>query len=124
MSHSHFLILYRNLKIAIDSINPMLEKAGLTLSASKFTVFRTITFPLLKEGLFSWWNFSPNPLPRRNRRDRHLCRTGRNGPDFGYWIAKTTPITRGILLIFNFNRNFVINVNFNQICKSTFLSKE
>ena len=45
--------IVQNLKIAIDSINPKLEKAALTLSASKLTVFRTINFPLLKEGLIA-----------------------------------------------------------------------
>lgn len=48
-----FPYIVRNLKIALDAINPMLEKAALTLSASKLTVFRTITLPLLREGLIA-----------------------------------------------------------------------
>lgn len=48
-----FPYIVRNLKLALETVNPLLEKAAMTLSASKFTVFRTITFPLLREGLIA-----------------------------------------------------------------------
>jgi thiamine transport system permease protein len=43
----------RNLKIALEKVNPLLEKAASTLKASKWTVFKTITFPLIREGLIA-----------------------------------------------------------------------
>ncbi len=43
--------IVRNLKIAIEKVNPLLEKAAMTLSAPKLTVFKTISFPLIREGL-------------------------------------------------------------------------
>lgn len=45
--------IVRNLKIAIEKVNPLLEKAAMTLSASKLTVLRTISFPLIREGLIA-----------------------------------------------------------------------
>ncbi|RLI61767.1 MAG: hypothetical protein DRO88_12650 [Promethearchaeia archaeon] len=45
--------IVRNLKIAIDKVNPLLEKAAMTLSAPKLTVFKTISFPLIREGLIA-----------------------------------------------------------------------
>jgi thiamine transport system permease protein len=45
--------IVRNLKLAIEKVNPLLEKAAQTLSASKLTVFRTISFPLIMEGLIA-----------------------------------------------------------------------
>ncbi len=48
-----FPYIVRNLKLSIEKIDVKLEKAAETLSASKFTVFRTITYPLLKDGLIA-----------------------------------------------------------------------
>ncbi|MHA1775775.1 MAG: ABC transporter permease [Promethearchaeota archaeon] len=48
-----FPYIVRNLKLAIDKVNPLLEKAAMTLSAPKLTVFRTISFPLIREGLIA-----------------------------------------------------------------------
>lgn len=45
--------IVRNLKIAIEKVDPLLEKAAMTLSASKLTVLRTISFPLIREGLIA-----------------------------------------------------------------------
>ncbi|MBN2157469.1 MAG: ABC transporter permease subunit [Candidatus Lokiarchaeota archaeon] len=45
--------IVRNLKIAIEKVDPLLEKAALTLKASRWTVFKTITFPLIREGLIA-----------------------------------------------------------------------
>ncbi len=45
--------IVRNLKIAIEKVDPLLEKAAMTLSAPKLTVFRTISFPLIREGLIA-----------------------------------------------------------------------
>lgn len=45
--------IVRNLKIAIEKVNPLLEKAASTLKASKWTVFKTISFPLIREGLIA-----------------------------------------------------------------------
>ncbi len=45
--------IVRNLKIAIEKVDPLLEKAALSLKASKWTVFKTITFPLIREGLIA-----------------------------------------------------------------------
>ncbi|MHA1453969.1 MAG: ABC transporter permease subunit, partial [Promethearchaeota archaeon] len=45
--------IVRNLKIALEKVNPLLEKAASTLKASKWTVFKTITFPLIREGLIA-----------------------------------------------------------------------
>ncbi len=45
--------IVRNLKIALEKVDPLLEKAASTLKASKWTVFRTITFPLIREGLIA-----------------------------------------------------------------------
>ncbi len=48
-----FPYIVRNLKISIEKIDSLLEDAARTLAASKLTVFRTISFPLLKEGLIA-----------------------------------------------------------------------
>ncbi|WP_457556642.1 ABC transporter permease [Candidatus Harpocratesius sp.] len=48
-----FPYIVRNLKLAIEKVDPLLEKAAMTLSAPKITVFRTISFPLIKEGLIA-----------------------------------------------------------------------
>ncbi len=48
-----FPYIVRNLKLSIEKIDPLLEQAAKTLSASKLTIFRTISFPLLKEGLIA-----------------------------------------------------------------------
>ncbi len=45
--------IVRNLKIAIEKVNPLLEKAAMTLSAPKLTVFKTISSPLIREGLIA-----------------------------------------------------------------------
>ncbi len=45
--------IVRNLKIALEKVDPLLEKAASTLKASKWTVFKTITFPLIREGLIA-----------------------------------------------------------------------
>ncbi len=58
--------IVRNLKIAIDSINPKLEKAALTLSASKLTVFRTYQFSAIKRGSHRRNNISINSLIGRD----------------------------------------------------------
>lgn len=48
-----FPYIVRNLKLAIEKLNPLLEKAALSLSAPKMTVLRTISFPLIREGLIA-----------------------------------------------------------------------
>jgi thiamine transport system permease protein len=48
-----FPYIVRNLKIALEKVDPLLEKAASTLKASKWTVFKTITFPLIREGLIA-----------------------------------------------------------------------
>jgi thiamine transport system permease protein len=48
-----FPYIVRNLKLAIEKVDPLLEKAAMTLGAPKFTIFRTITFPLVREGLIA-----------------------------------------------------------------------
>lgn len=45
--------IVRNLKLAIEKVDPLLEKAAMTLSAPKLTVFKTISFPLIREGLIA-----------------------------------------------------------------------
>jgi len=45
--------IVRNLKLAIEKVDPLLEKAAMTLSASKMTVLRTISLPLIREGLIA-----------------------------------------------------------------------
>jgi thiamine transport system permease protein len=46
-----FPYIVRNLKIAIEKVEPLFEKAAMTLGAPKLTVFKTISFPLVREGL-------------------------------------------------------------------------
>ncbi|TFH30040.1 MAG: iron ABC transporter permease [Promethearchaeota archaeon] len=48
-----FPYIVRNLKLAIEKVDPLLEKAAMTLSAPKLTVLRTISFPLIREGLIA-----------------------------------------------------------------------
>ncbi|MHA1674388.1 MAG: ABC transporter permease [Promethearchaeota archaeon] len=48
-----FPYIVRNLKLAIEKVNPLLEKAAMTLSAPKLTVLRTISLPLIREGLIA-----------------------------------------------------------------------
>ena len=48
-----FPYIVRNLKLAIEKLSPLLEKAALSLSAPKMTVLRTISFPLIREGLIA-----------------------------------------------------------------------
>lgn len=48
-----FPYIVRNLKLAIDKVDPLLEKAALTLSAPRLTIFKTISFPLIREGLIA-----------------------------------------------------------------------
>jgi len=45
--------IVRNLKLAIEKVDPLLEKAAMTLSASKMTVLKTISMPLIREGLIA-----------------------------------------------------------------------
>jgi len=54
---THIIFTYpyivRNLKVVILNVDKNLEIAGQSLGAQKFTVFRTITGPLMKEGLIA-----------------------------------------------------------------------
>ncbi|MBD3229818.1 MAG: ABC transporter permease subunit [Candidatus Lokiarchaeota archaeon] len=55
LTHVVFTYPYitRNIKVILMNLDETLEKAGQTLGAQKFTVFRTITAPLMKEGLIA-----------------------------------------------------------------------
>ncbi|NHI91265.1 MAG: iron ABC transporter permease [Candidatus Lokiarchaeota archaeon] len=55
MAHIIFTYPYivRNLKVVILNVDKQLEVAAQSLGAQKFTVFRTITGPLMKEGLIA-----------------------------------------------------------------------
>ncbi|MFW9785788.1 MAG: ABC transporter permease subunit, partial [Candidatus Heimdallarchaeota archaeon] len=48
-----FPYIVRNLKIVLEKTSTLYEEAAQTLGASGFTVFRTITLPLMKEGLIA-----------------------------------------------------------------------
>ncbi len=48
-----FPYIVRNMKIVLEKTSTLYEDAALTLGASGFTVFRTITLPLMKEGLIA-----------------------------------------------------------------------
>ncbi|MHA1784892.1 MAG: ABC transporter permease subunit, partial [Candidatus Helarchaeota archaeon] len=54
---THIIFTYpyivRNLKVVILNVDKSLETAAQSLGAQKFTVFRTITGPLMKEGLIA-----------------------------------------------------------------------
>lgn len=55
LTHVVFTYPYitRNIKVILMNMDETLEKAGQTLGAQKFSVFRTITAPLMKEGLIA-----------------------------------------------------------------------
>ncbi|TFF87849.1 MAG: iron ABC transporter permease, partial [Promethearchaeota archaeon] len=55
LTHVVFTYPYitRNIKVILMNLDETLEKAGQTLGAQKFSVFRTITAPLMKEGLIA-----------------------------------------------------------------------
>ncbi|MFW9873935.1 MAG: ABC transporter permease [Candidatus Thorarchaeota archaeon] len=48
-----FPYIVRNMKIVLEKTSTLYEEAAQTLGASGFTVFRTITLPLMKEGLIA-----------------------------------------------------------------------
>ncbi|MFX1317230.1 MAG: ABC transporter permease [Promethearchaeota archaeon] len=48
-----FPYIVRNMKIVLEKTSTLYEDAAQTLGASGFTVFRTITLPLMKEGLIA-----------------------------------------------------------------------
>ncbi|TFG16696.1 MAG: iron ABC transporter permease, partial [Promethearchaeota archaeon] len=48
-----FPYIVRNMKIVLEKIDPLYEDAARTLGAPGFTVFRTITLPLMKEGIIA-----------------------------------------------------------------------
>ncbi len=48
-----FPLLLRSLKVSIEMINPMYEKAAFTLGAGKISVFFRVTLPLMKPGIIS-----------------------------------------------------------------------
>ncbi|MBM7600080.1 iron(III) transport system permease protein [Virgibacillus halotolerans] len=48
-----FPIAYMNLRGVLESIDPSLEDAALNMGASRWKVFKTITFPLALPGVFS-----------------------------------------------------------------------
>lgn len=48
-----FPYIVRNMKIVLEKTAVLYENAARTLGASSFTVFRTITLPLMKEGLIA-----------------------------------------------------------------------
>lgn len=48
-----FPYILRNIKIVLEKANTLYEDAARTLGASGFTVFRTITLPMMKEGLIA-----------------------------------------------------------------------
>ncbi|MFX1571682.1 MAG: ABC transporter permease [Promethearchaeota archaeon] len=48
-----FPYIVRNIKIVLEKTSTLYEDAALTLGAPGFTVFRTITLPLMKEGLIA-----------------------------------------------------------------------
>ncbi|MHA1231938.1 MAG: ABC transporter permease [Candidatus Helarchaeota archaeon] len=55
LTHIVFTYPYitRNIKVILMNLDETLEKAAQSLGAQKFTVFRTITAPLIKEGLIA-----------------------------------------------------------------------
>ncbi|MFX1384836.1 MAG: ABC transporter permease [Promethearchaeota archaeon] len=48
-----FPYIVRNLKIVLEKTSTLYEEAAQTLGASGFTVFRTVTLPMMKEGLIA-----------------------------------------------------------------------
>ncbi|MFX1280288.1 MAG: ABC transporter permease [Promethearchaeota archaeon] len=48
-----FPYIVRNMKIVLEKVNTLYEDAARTLGASGFTVFRTITLPMMKEGIIA-----------------------------------------------------------------------
>lgn len=48
-----FPYIVRNMKIVLEKTSTLYEEAAQTLGASGFTVFRTITLPMMKEGLIA-----------------------------------------------------------------------
>ena len=48
-----FPYIVRNMKIVLEKVNTLYEDAARTLGAPGFTVFRTITLPMMKEGIIA-----------------------------------------------------------------------
>lgn len=62
-------ILYLNLTAALSNIDPAMQQAAANLGASRWTIFRKITLPLLRPGLFAGgtivliWSFTELGTP-------------------------------------------------------------
>jgi iron(III) transport system permease protein len=62
-------IIYLNVSAALANLDPAMEQAAANLGASKFTIFRKITFPLMRPGLFAGativliWSFTELGTP-------------------------------------------------------------
>ena len=66
---SLYPILFLNLSAALANIDPAMEQAAANLGASRWRIFRTITFPLMRPGLFAGgtivliWSFTELGTP-------------------------------------------------------------
>lgn len=66
---SLYPILYLNLTAALANLDPAMEQAAANLGASRWTIFRRITLPLLRPGLFAGgtivliWSFTELGTP-------------------------------------------------------------
>ena len=66
---SLYPILYLNLAAALANLDPAMEQAAANLGASRWTIFRKITLPLLRPGLFAGgtivliWSFTELGTP-------------------------------------------------------------
>jgi iron(III) transport system permease protein len=62
-------ILFLNISAALANIDPAMEQAAANLGASRWTIFRKITFPLMRPGLFAGativliWSFTELGTP-------------------------------------------------------------
>ncbi len=62
-------IIFLNLRAALANVDPLLERAAANLGASRWTVFRRVTFPLVRPGLFAGctlvfiWSFTELGTP-------------------------------------------------------------
>jgi iron(III) transport system permease protein len=62
-------ILFLNLTAALSNLDPAMEQAAANLGASRWTIFRRITFPLMRPGLFAGgtivlvWSFTELGTP-------------------------------------------------------------
>lgn len=48
-----FPLMVRAMRLAIEAVDPKLEEAAATLGADRFTVFRTVTLPLILPGIIA-----------------------------------------------------------------------